>query len=160
MNNYLKLNKLIVSFFGIGFLNGGGTLVSILTFFICDFFLQKLSLLKIICLFIVFLIFSVILINFELKKNSKKDPSYVVLDEICGYLLGFILLKYFSIESLNVLFLILFRYFDIYKPFFIKKIEFLSGYNGVILDDFLAAFYAFLFLFVFRVIFFKFLFFI
>jgi phosphatidylglycerophosphatase A len=148
MINFFKLNKFIVSFFGIGFIKGGGTVSSILIFFICILFLKKILMLKVIFLFMVLLILSIILINFELKNTLKKDPSYIVLDEIIGYLFGFILLKYFCIQNFDFYFLILFRFFDIYKPFFILKVEKLNGYMGVILDDVLAALYSLILIFI------------
>ncbi len=73
-----------------------------------------------------------------------KDPHLVVIDEISGQLIALtplVLLPSFSIRAVVIGFL-LFRLFDIYKPYPIRKLERLRGGLGVMADDALAGLYA------------------
>ncbi len=71
------------------------------------------------------------------------DPSVVVIDEVAGYLVGVCLLPH-SIIILMLAF-IFFRVFDILKPFPIRQIEKkVRGGLGIVLDDLLAGFCAFI----------------
>jgi phosphatidylglycerophosphatase A len=71
---------------------------------------------------------------------SDKDPSYIVIDELAGMCVAMIghglgvvsLLKGF----------VLFRIFDILKPFPIRRIERLPKGYGIVADDILAGIYA------------------
>lgn len=68
------------------------------------------------------------------------DPSQIVIDEF----IGFAVLAC-SIPLNPILFVsgfLLFRFFDIVKPFGIKTIERYDGALGIMLDDLLAAVYA------------------
>jgi phosphatidylglycerophosphatase A len=69
-----------------------------------------------------------------------KDHNRVVIDEVAGMC---ITLLWVPVTPLNVLIgLILFRIFDIAKPFYIRKLEKLPGGWGVMFDDILAGIYA------------------
>ena len=71
---------------------------------------------------------------------GREDPSEVVIDEVAGYLLAlFLLPSSWLTVSLGFL---LFRIFDIWKPFPIKKIEVVKGGPGIVLDDLAAGLYA------------------
>lgn len=69
-----------------------------------------------------------------------KDPSRVVIDEVAGMCISLLFIpvtvKYVIIA------LVLFRFFDIVKPLFIKKMEIFPGGWGIMLDDVLAGIYA------------------
>ncbi|CAN2047396.1 phosphatidylglycerophosphatase A [Candidatus Magnetomoraceae bacterium gMMP-1] len=65
---------------------------------------------------------------------GKKDPGSIVIDEIAGIMITFFNVP-LSIKSVILGFL-LFRFFDIIKPFYIKRLEsFFSGGWGVLMDD-------------------------
>jgi phosphatidylglycerophosphatase A len=69
-----------------------------------------------------------------------KDHNRVVIDEVAGMC---ITLLWIPVTPLNILIgLILFRFFDILKPLFIRKLENLPGGWGVMFDDLLAGVYA------------------
>jgi phosphatidylglycerophosphatase A len=69
-----------------------------------------------------------------------KDSRHIIIDEFCGYLLSVVLLPFSYTEALIAFFL--FRFFDILKPFPIKKIEsILRGGKGIMADDIMAAIY-------------------
>ncbi|MDH5705378.1 MAG: phosphatidylglycerophosphatase A, partial [Candidatus Aminicenantes bacterium] len=71
---------------------------------------------------------------------NKKDPRKIVIDEALGQLLVLFRMSnaWFPVLSCFVLF----RVFDIAKPFPIKKIEALPTGWGIMLDDVVAAVYA------------------
>jgi phosphatidylglycerophosphatase A len=69
-----------------------------------------------------------------------KDHNRVVIDEVAGMC---ITLLWIPVTPINILAaLILFRFFDIVKPLYIRKLEDLPGGWGVMFDDVLAGIYA------------------
>lgn len=69
-----------------------------------------------------------------------KDHQRVVIDEVAGMCISLI---WVPVTPINiVLALLLFRFFDIIKPLFIKNLEKLPGGWGVMFDDILAGVYA------------------
>lgn len=69
-----------------------------------------------------------------------KDHNRVVIDEVAGMC---ITLLWIPVTPLNIVIgLVLFRFFDILKPLFIRKLENLPGGWGVMFDDILAGVYA------------------
>lgn len=73
------------------------------------------------------------------------DPSHVVIDEWAGQMIPLLLVERGDYLSI-VLAFILFRIFDILKPFPVGAAEELPGALGVMLDDILAGVYAAIFL--------------
>ncbi len=71
---------------------------------------------------------------------GREDPPEVVIDEVAGYLLALFLLPA-SWLTISLGFL-LFRIFDIWKPFPIKRLEAVRGGPGIVLDDLVAGIYA------------------
>lgn len=69
-----------------------------------------------------------------------KDSSRVVIDEVAGMWLTLLFIPLTGPRLLVGL--VLFRFFDIVKPFYIRKMELLPGGLGVMLDDVLAGIYA------------------
>jgi len=69
------------------------------------------------------------------------DPSAVVIDEVAGFFLTMFFLP-FSCLNLALGF-IMFRFFDILKPYPIKRLERLKGGFGIVMDDLLAGLYAY-----------------
>jgi phosphatidylglycerophosphatase A len=70
---------------------------------------------------------------------EKDDPAEVVIDETAGLLLTLFLLP---ATGFNLcLGFILFRLFDILKPFPIRRLEKVEGGAGIVLDDLLAGVY-------------------
>lgn len=71
---------------------------------------------------------------------GRKDPSQVVIDEVAGQMIAFI---HVPLNWHNILAaLILFRGFDITKPFPIRRLEHLPEGTGIMLDDVGAGLYA------------------
>lgn len=69
-----------------------------------------------------------------------KDSSKVVIDEVAGMMISLLFIP-FAVTYIIAAF-VLFRFFDIVKPLYIKKTEQLPGGWGVMLDDVLAGIYA------------------
>ena len=73
-----------------------------------------------------------------------EDPQWVVIDEVSGQLLTYYL--FFWVLPLNwkswLLGFILFRAFDIWKPFPARQLEHLPGGWGIMADDWMAGIYA------------------
>lgn len=74
--------------------------------------------------------------------SAKKDPQFVVIDEVSGQHLTYAL----ALVPLNWKYLllgfILFRAFDIWKPFPARQAESLPGGLGIMADDWAAGLYA------------------
>ena len=79
------------------------------------------------------------------RESQKKDPGFVVIDEVAGQLLPLTLApanwKYVFASF------ILFRCFDIFKPPPVRQLEALPEGAGIVLDDIGAGLYAWLVLF-------------
>ena len=74
---------------------------------------------------------------------GKKDPSEVVIDEVVGQLITFAFLPLFLHPvSTIVLGFVLFRAFDIIKPYPIRQLEHLPSGLGIVVDDIAAGLYA------------------
>ena len=77
---------------------------------------------------------------------GKKDPSEVILDEFAAMPLVFLFNPHVHNSPTSFVFILLgfllFRLFDITKPFGIKALEKLPGGFGIVLDDVMAAIYA------------------
>jgi phosphatidylglycerophosphatase A len=82
-----------------------------------------------------------VLTSAEVSRNSGlEDPQLVVIDEAAGQLLTFLFLP---VGFVNLLLgTLLFRTFDIWKPFPIRKLETLKNGVGIMADDLLAGVYA------------------
>ena len=74
------------------------------------------------------------------KLLGREDPPEIVIDEAAGFSLTLFLLP-LSWFSLSLGFL-LFRLFDISKPFPIRRLEKIKGGFGIVLDDLVAGIYA------------------
>ncbi|MCG8372999.1 MAG: phosphatidylglycerophosphatase A [Balneolales bacterium] len=77
-----------------------------------------------------------------------EDPGKLVMDEFAGQgivFAGFTFTGYFLDDWMLLLAgFLLFRIFDIWKPLGIDRLQKLGGGTGILLDDLLAGFYAFL----------------
>ena len=72
---------------------------------------------------------------------DRKDPGPVVIDEVLGMLITLALLP-LSVTGVFVGF-VLFRLFDVIKPFPAGRLEALHGGMGIMLDDAVAGLYAY-----------------
>ena len=87
-----------------------------------------------ICIFtLILIIVSIITSSYAIKIFNNDDPKEVVIDEVAGYFVSVLFLPFDY--NLIIIAFILFRLFDIYKPFLVKKLEDLKGGLGITLDD-------------------------
>jgi len=74
------------------------------------------------------------------RESGRKDPGFVVIDEVAGQMISLIGVpldwKYLLAGF------ILFRSFDIVKPFPLRRLEALPGGTGIMMDDVGAGLYA------------------
>jgi phosphatidylglycerophosphatase A len=157
-------NYLFVTCFGIGsFRFAPGTITSFITtiFLFNLFHVINLSNKTILIVLLLIFVYSFYAVSEYIKDNENKDPKEVVVDEFIGQSIPIYLyeiahgtIKNSQEAALFYLYIfILFRYFDIKKPFpvsyFDKKFK---NSFGVILDDVVAGLYVVLTLIIFIII--------
>ena len=159
-----NINFLFVTFFGIGTIRyAPGTMTSLVTtvLLFSSFHILNLSKATILIILIAIFLYSFLAIANYIKEDSNKDPKEVVIDEVIGQSIPIYLYEVAhgankeSKEAIlfYIYIFILFRFFDIKKPFpvnfFDKKFK---NSFGVIMDDVIAGFYVVLTLIIFMVI--------
>ena len=158
------LNTLFVTIFGLGKLpkipGTFGSLATVIILYIFFHILNLSSNLILIILMIIF-IFSFLAVTNYIKDNENKDPKEVIIDEFIGQSIPIYLYEIShgtekstdeAIIFYSVCF-ILFRFFDIVKPFPVSYFDrnFKNSF-GVIMDDVCAGFYVVLSLICFMVL--------
>jgi len=134
------ISCLFATLFGVGFFPiAPGTIASFITAAAYKFYLYKFSWSVYLLLIVAVFILGSIAASKYAKSINKKDPRTVVIDEVLGQLLPLFLLP--SDWGLVIAAFILFRFFDILKPLFIKKTESFPWGWGIMLDDVLAGIY-------------------
>jgi phosphatidylglycerophosphatase A len=78
------------------------------------------------------------------RESGNKDPGFVVIDEVAGQMISLIAVP-LNWKYLLASF-ILFRGFDIVKPFPLRRLERLPGGTGIMMDDVGAGLYVLLLL--------------
>tara|TARA_B100001248_G_C27295758_1_gene414720 strand:+ start:297 stop:800 length:504 start_codon:yes stop_codon:yes gene_type:complete len=159
-----SINYLIVTCFGIGSLRfAPGTTTSLVTtiFLYSLFHIINLSSNTILIILLLVFIYSFYAVSEYIKHNENKDPKEVVIDEFIGQSIPIYLYEISHGTAKDsqeaVLFylyiFILFRYFDIKKPFPVSFFDqkFKNSF-GVIIDDVVAGLYVVLTLIIFMVI--------
>src|SRR5437763_9530420 len=77
------------------------------------------------------------------KASQKKDPSIVVIDEVAGQMIALLSGPFWIHTWWSILTaFILFRAFDIWKPYPIRRLEALESGLGIMADDVVAGIYA------------------
>lgn len=72
-----------------------------------------------------------------------KDPGKIVVDEVAGQMIGLLPLSVFAFGKVWIIVsFILFRLFDIFKPYPARRFESLRSGLGVMADDLVAGLYA------------------
>jgi len=137
-----------------------GSLVTVIFLFYLFHFVKVSPNIILIGLMVIF-VYSFYAVSSYIKNNKNKDPREVVIDEFLGQSIPIYLYEISHGTTKNVseaiiyytLFFILFRYFDIMKPFPVNFFDknFKNSF-GVIMDDICAGFYVVLTLVCFMVI--------
>ena len=159
-----NINFLFVTFFGIGTIRyAPGTITSLITTVLLFslFHILNLSNAAILIILIAIFFYSFIAVANYIKEIPNKDPKEVVIDEVIGQSIPIYLYEVAhgtnkdSKEAIlfYIYIFILFRFFDIKKPFpvnfFDKKFK---NSFGVIMDDVIAGLYVVLTLIIFMVV--------
>jgi len=138
----MNIHKIIASWFGIGYIKGGGTVAAAVTCIIL-FLLRGQNLLAnvwVLPLATVIITLIGIYVGNKVEGDWGKDSYRVVIDEVAGQMVA---LLFISLTNTNLIIgLILFRFFDMVKPLGIRKLEDLPAGTGVMMDDVLAGIYA------------------
>ena len=133
-----KITKLIASGFGLGYIPfASGTFGSLLGVLIYLIVGSSILLIPIG----VFLFFLGVYVSTKAEEIYKeKDSHKIVIDEITGFIFAMALLPFSPLNT--VIGFILFRIFDVVKPYPAKQFQKINGGFGVMLDDVVAAIYA------------------
>ena len=159
-----KINTLFVTMFGLGRIpkipGTFGSLATVILLYIF-FHILDLSPLLIFVFLIIIFVFSFKAVALHIKNNDNKDPKEVVIDEFIGQSIPIYVYEIShgtekSYDEAIIFYgacFILFRFFDIVKPFpvnfFDKKFK---NSFGVIFDDVVAGLYVVLTLIIFMII--------
>jgi len=153
------LEKYFVTIFGIGFSKFApgtlGSIFGVLFFYFCYNFFSKNYMLFFLFIFLIFIISWHYTYVYVLK-NRIHDPSEVIIDEFLGQLISLtpiLFLNIFKLEKVNffelmVLSFLLFRFFDILKPWPIYIVDKLRTSLSILLDDVIAGIFSSIILFI------------
>ena len=152
-----KINILISTFFGNGYISRiPGTFTSLSTLIILYILfeiLQFRNLNYILILYSIIFFYSFYAVMDSETEFENKDPRQIVIDEVLGQAMPLIFLVYLSsknvinipIEIYYLLSFILFRFFDIVKPFPVSYFDKQhKNFFGIIMDDIVAGMYTML----------------
>ena len=155
--NLKKFSHLSATFFGVGLLpfapGTWGSITALILFF--GFIYFQVSFLYFFFIFLLFSLASIVICEMASKDLFEKDHKAIVIDEVAGAWLSFLFIPTLGTYNFSTsewekesylaafVILILFRFFDIFKPHPIsvidKKIK--SGF-GIVLDDLVAGVFA------------------
>lgn len=141
----MKLRERAVLFLATGFFVGTipfapGTFGSIIGLPVC-FLISRLNIFLSLLGTLLFIFFAIWVAGAAVRILNKEDPGEIVIDEIAGLIVTFAGVP-FTVKTAIVGFVI-FRAFDILKPFPIRTLEErVAGGPGVVLDDVMAGIYS------------------
>ncbi len=145
----MRFHKIIASGLGVGFApiapGTAGSILGIFLFWIINYQLTGLyyDTRIILSLNLFAVIFMLLLGVYSIKKVHlywEHDASQIVIDEIVGVWIAALAIPFSWKYYLYAL--VLFRFFDITKPLFIKKIDHMNSDWSVMTDDVLAGIYS------------------
>ena len=148
------MNPSIKKMIGSGFFSGyipfaPGTFGSIVALAI--YLIPTFQNIYVILSFIIIAFFIGIPIGNYFESLYGKDPKQFTFDEFVGTWIAFLLLPQ-SIELIVITFIV-WRLFDIYKPFPANRAESLKGGLGIMLDDVVSGLYCLFIMYIFKVLF-------
>ena len=144
-----KINLLFITFFSVGKIKFvPGTFASLLTCILFFLLIDKLGFVILFFLTLLIFFYSFIAINNTFEIFNTEDPHEIVIDEVVGQMLPLLAIPIYEtlfiapVEYYCVSAFLLFRLFDIWKPFPISYVDNnIKGALGIILDDVLAGIY-------------------
>ena len=137
----IRIHKLIATSLGIGYIGKGGGTVAAVFAALCWYLVLPGGYLSGIWPFLVTVAITLLGIwsGTEVEPYWGKDDKKVVIDEVAGMCVSVLFLPVTPAYILAGL--ILFRFFDILKPLYIRRTEALPGGLGVMMDDIVAGIY-------------------
>jgi len=152
----MKIKRLLTSCFGLGLLpfapGTWGSIPSAVIFaLLCYFEVSAVAILMIMAVLV--LAGSIVCVKYSpaiIAKTGRTDPGEIVADELAGQAAAFLPISFIvaTVLSGNQIWIViganflLFRFFDILKPWPIRKLEKLPAGWGILADDLLAGVYA------------------
>ena len=145
----MRLHKLIASGLGTGYApiapGTAGSMLGIIIFYFFNFALNKLEFQQqfIFVLNLVAIISLLLLGVYSIKKVHQiwiHDAPQIVVDEVVGVWIAIFAIPFAWQYYISAL--VLFRFFDILKPLYIRRLDNLKSNWSVMLDDVLAGVYA------------------
>ena len=137
----------IATFFGAGFGKPGpgtwGSVGALLLWMIAAFYLRlapQTLLVWLVAGIAISLVLGIPAATIAARESGRKDPGFVVIDEVTGQWIA--LLGSGANWRHAVMALVLFRIFDITKPFPVRQLEKLPEGWGIVFDDVAAGLYA------------------
>ena len=130
----------LATFFGAGYLKPGpgtyGSAAALVLWYIAAHIFQPFPVSLAIATTIAAILVTLIGIpasTIVAREAAREDPGFVVIDEVAGQLIALILMR--PDWKHAALALLLFRLFDIFKPWPIRRLEALPEGTGIMLDD-------------------------
>jgi phosphatidylglycerophosphatase A len=145
-----RLPLLIATWFGCGYFPWGpGTIGSLTAILIAAalHFILGAGRITLLVLTVVFLLPGIWASTQTERLLQKEDPGIVVVDEVLGQWLTLLGATVLNWKTLLAGF-VLFRVFDIWKPWPIRKFELLPQGTGIVADDLMAGVYGALMLYI------------
>ena len=152
----MDIRRLLTSVFGLGWLpyapgTWGSLPVAIIFALVCHLSGTPVSVL--IALVVIVILGSAVCVKFSpsvIRQTGKKDPGEIVADETAGQAVTFLAAVFFNLDTFDnahifitaLLGFLLFRIFDISKPWPVRKLEKYPAGWGILLDDLLAGIFA------------------
>jgi len=137
----MLLHKLIATSLGIGYIGKGAGTVAAIACCICWYLAWAGSSQLYIPLGVTLIVTALgVWSGNKVEAIWGKDHQRVVIDEVAGMCISLLFLP--VTYTYVIAALILFRFFDIFKPLYIRRAEKLPGGWGVMLDDIMAGIYA------------------
>ncbi|MBP1659854.1 MAG: putative phosphatidylglycerophosphatase [Candidatus Aminicenantes bacterium] len=130
----MRLSGILATFFGLGFAPAmPGTVASAAAAVLYALVLHDLSRpLYVLLVFALFFLGTAVSSRYAAELR-RPDPGRIVIDEVCGQLLALAFLP--SAWPAVAMSFALFRFFDIIKPWPIRKLERIPGGWGIMADD-------------------------
>ena len=126
-----------------------GTFASLVSCIIFFFLINVLNITVILLITLIIFCYSFIAINNSFIEFDSDDPQEIVIDEVVGQMLTLLAIPiYETLYPLSTIYycisaFLLFRFFDIWKPYPINYVDNnVKGSLGIMLDDIIASAYS------------------
>tara|TARA_Y100000590_G_scaffold442777_1_gene571329 strand:- start:1305 stop:1790 length:486 start_codon:yes stop_codon:yes gene_type:complete len=145
-----KFNLFLITFFMIGKIKRApGTIASLATCILVFLLYNIFNFTIILFITIVILFYSLVAINNSFYEFKSDDPQEIVIDEVVGQMIVLLAIPiYETLYPLPILYyfvssFLLFRLFDVWKPYPINYIDNnVKGSLGIMLDDIVASIFS------------------